>query len=199
MPVAERTQSEAQRRQQILLAARRVFDEKGFESATVSDIVKRAGVAQGTFYLYFESKKSIVIELARQPMADMATRLQSILDGTESFSEILRKFVELGFAVGEENPDLCRLMHMSSDKSGAAGEFEVHREVAQMAIGMFQRFMDSGEMIEMNPGIASEMFRTIMSGAMQLAFATDPRPAPLEEMKKATEMVVLGAFVTRPT
>ena len=199
MPVATRTQSEAQRRQQILSAARSVFDEKGFENATISDIVKRAGVAQGTFYLYFDSKKGIVIELARQPMADMAIRLQSILDGTESFAEILRKFVHLGFTVGRENPDLCRLMHMSADDSTAVKDFESHSEVNQMAIGMFKRFMDSGEMVEMDPVIASEMFRIIMSGSMQLAFATSPRPASLEEIENATEMVILGAFVTRPT
>lgn len=198
MPVAQRTQSEAQRRQQILAAARSVFDEKGYESATISDIVGKAGVAQGTFYLYFDSKKGLVVELARQPMADMAVRLQSILDGTESFTEVLRKFVHLGFRVGQENPDLCRLMHMSSESAGATDNLELHSELNQMATGMFQRFMDSGEMVTMNPAVAADMFRIIMSGSMQLAFATDPRPAPVDEIEKATEKVVLGAFVARP-
>ncbi len=198
MPVAQRTQSEAQRRQQILAAARFVFDEKGYEGATVSDIVTKAGVAQGTFYLYFDSKKGLVVELARQPMADMAVRLKSILDGTESFAEVLRKFVHLGFRVGEENPDLCRLMHMSTENTAAIRDLDPHTEVNQMAIGMFQRFMDSGEMVAMNPAVAADMFRIIMSGSMQLAFATDPPPAPLAEIEKATEKVVLGAFVTRP-
>ena len=98
MPVATRTQSEAQRRQQILSAARSVFDEKGYESATVSDIVKTAGVAQGTFYLYFDSKKDIVVELARKPMADMTDRLRRALIGDESFEEILRQFVRLDYS-----------------------------------------------------------------------------------------------------
>ena len=198
MPVTQRTQSEAQRRQQILAAARSVFDAKGYESATISDIVAKAGVAQGTFYLYFDSKKGLVVELARQPMADMAVRLQSILDGTESFAEVLQKFVHLGFRVGEENPDLCRLMHLSSENAGAIENLELQGEVNQMAIGMFQRFIDSGEMVAMNPAVAANMFRIIMSGSMQLAFATDPPPASLDEIEKATEAVVLGAFVARP-
>ena len=198
MPVTQRTQSEAQRRQQILAAARSVFDAKGYESATISDIVAKAGVAQGTFYLYFDSKKGLVVELARQPMADMAVRLQSILDGTESFTEVLQKFVYLGFRVGEENPDLCRLMHLSSENAGAIENLELQGEVNQMAIGMFQRFIDSGEMVAMNPAVAANMFRIIMSGSMQLAFATDPPPASLDEIEKATEAVVLGAFVARP-
>jgi AcrR family transcriptional regulator len=195
MPVAVRTQSEAQRREQILSAARSVFKESGYESATISQIVKHAGVAQGTFYLYFDSKKSIVVELAQQPMADMAIRLQGILDGTESFAEILKKFVHLGFEVGQQNPDLCRLMHMSDDGGRAIENLDSHAEVTQMAVGMFQQFMDRGEMVLMNAEVAAEMFKVIMSGSMRLAFATDPPPASVEEIEKATEAVVLGAFV----
>ncbi len=89
-------------------------------------------------------------------------------------------------------------MHMSTEDTGAVRDFETHSEVSQMAVGMFQRFMNSGEMVPMNPSVAADMFRIIMSGSMQLAFATDPRPAPLDEIEKATEAVVLGAFVTRP-
>ncbi len=196
MAVAERTQSEAQRREQILAAARDVFRDSGYESATISQIVERAGVAQGTFYLYFDSKKSIVIELARQPMANMAARLRGVLSGDESFEEMLRQFVRLGFQVGEENPDLCRLMHLSSENSHAARELESDSEVSELAIGMFTQFIGSGEMVEMNPAIAFEMFRIIVTGSMQLAFATDLRPGSIEEIAKATEATVVRAFVT---
>jgi AcrR family transcriptional regulator len=196
MAVAERTQSEAQRREQILAAARAVFGDKGYESATISDIVKRAGVAQGTFYLYFESKKAVVVDLARQPMDDMAVRLQGILNGDESFAEILSKFVHLGFEVGQENPDLCALMHMSHDGVGEIEKLEAHFEVSQMAVKMFQGFIDSGEAVAMKAEVAAEMFKIIMSGAMRLAFATEPPVASVDEIRKTTETVVLGAFVT---
>jgi len=196
MAVAERTQSERQRREQILSAARDVFREKGYESATVSDIVRRAGVAQGTFYLYFDSKKTVVIELARQPMAEMAVKLMRVLSGNEPLEDLLRKFVRLGFEVGAENPDLCRLMHMSSENTEAVRELESHSEVNQQAQNMFARFKDSGQLVDMDPVVATEMFRIIMTGAMQLAYATEPRPAPLEEIAKATETVVIRSFVT---
>jgi len=198
MAVAERTQSEAQRRKQILDAARGVFDEKGYESATVSDIVKRAGVAQGTFYLYFDSKKSVVVELARQPMDEMASRLQGILSGDESFAEILQKFVQLGFEVGERNPDLCALMHLSDTGEADFDDIEGHARVSEMAVGMFQGFINAGQAVQMDAKVASEMFKVIMSGSMRLAFATEPPIASVEEVRKATEATVLGAFVKRP-
>lgn len=46
-----------ERREQILSAALSVFAEKGYHATSVSDINARAGIARGTFYLYFESKR----------------------------------------------------------------------------------------------------------------------------------------------
>lgn len=53
-------------KQQILDSAQRVISQKGFSSARVSDIVADAGVAQGTFYLYFKCKQDIILEIAKQ-------------------------------------------------------------------------------------------------------------------------------------
>jgi hypothetical protein len=52
-----------QRRQQILSHARQVFARSGYHAAKVDDIVAAAGVARGTFYLYFEDKRAIFEEI----------------------------------------------------------------------------------------------------------------------------------------
>lgn len=51
------------RRADVLDTALRVFAAKGFHQTRVSDIIEAAGVARGTFYLYFESKEAIFHEL----------------------------------------------------------------------------------------------------------------------------------------
>ena len=43
----------------ILEAARKVFAKKGFNDATVDDIANAAGVAKGTVYLYYRSKREV--------------------------------------------------------------------------------------------------------------------------------------------
>jgi AcrR family transcriptional regulator len=53
----------AERRQQILLNAREVFAKRGYHAAKIDDIVAAAGVARGTFYLYFEDKRAIFEEI----------------------------------------------------------------------------------------------------------------------------------------
>jgi AcrR family transcriptional regulator len=52
-----------QRRTQILGIAKAVFAEKGYHDARIDDIVVRAGVARGTFYLYFADKRAIFAHL----------------------------------------------------------------------------------------------------------------------------------------
>jgi AcrR family transcriptional regulator len=52
-----------ERRQQILLHARDVFARRGYHAAKIDEIVATAGVARGTFYLYFEDKRAIFEEI----------------------------------------------------------------------------------------------------------------------------------------
>lgn len=52
-----------QRRQQILAAARDLFARRGYHQTTIDDIVAEAGVARGTYYLYFEDKRAIFSDL----------------------------------------------------------------------------------------------------------------------------------------
>ena len=52
-----------QRRQQLLDAATWVFARKGYRRAAISDVIARAGVARGTFYLYFDSKEQVFLAI----------------------------------------------------------------------------------------------------------------------------------------
>lgn len=70
VPVTAR--GEATRRR-ILDAAEEVFGELGYHEASVSEITRRAGVAQGTFYIYFNSKRETFVELVE----DIGERLRA--------------------------------------------------------------------------------------------------------------------------
>lgn len=61
-------------RRRILDAAEDVFGEMGYYEASVSEITRRAGVAQGTFYIYFHSKRETFVEL----IGDIGERLRAM-------------------------------------------------------------------------------------------------------------------------
>lgn len=71
--------AKAERREQILRAARDVFSRRGYQQATIDDIVAQAGVARGTFYLYFEDKRAIFSELTDKLAAQITTAIERIV------------------------------------------------------------------------------------------------------------------------
>jgi AcrR family transcriptional regulator len=58
-----REERKAQNREKLLLAARKVFAEKGYGEATARDIVRETDLATGTFYNYFNDKQDVFMAL----------------------------------------------------------------------------------------------------------------------------------------
>lgn len=67
------------RRTQLLQAAGQVFVLRGLKSATVEEITTRAGVAKGTFYLYFDSREAALAALGEQLEADLLRAVEQSL------------------------------------------------------------------------------------------------------------------------
>jgi AcrR family transcriptional regulator len=76
----------AERRQQILAAARGLFAKRGYHLTTIDDIVAQAGVARGTFYLYFEDKRAIFSDLIDRFGSQLAMAIVRIVTDDSSQS-----------------------------------------------------------------------------------------------------------------
>lgn len=189
--------TEEDRKDQLLAAARAVFDEKGYEKATVSDIVRRAGVAQGTFYLYFDSKRDAIMDLARQPMEQILTRMDAAIGSASSFEELLRAALRIAFEFERPNMDLCRLITQASTSRGEMfdGSPTMNRMWDQM-VGMFTGAIASGEMIGDDPEMAAVMFHMTLNGALAEASAKNDQAYSRKVEAAVTEMLV-NAFVKR--
>lgn len=66
------------RRAQIKATALEVFSRRGYHQTSVSDLVDAAGVARGTFYLYFDSKEAIFLELLEDLLGHVRTTVVGI-------------------------------------------------------------------------------------------------------------------------
>lgn len=76
--MASPSREREQRRAQILAVATEVFAEKGYHDARIDDIVVGAGIARGTFYLYFSDKRSIFEELVDGFLARLDASIERI-------------------------------------------------------------------------------------------------------------------------
>ena len=108
-----------QRKQQILDSALTVFSRKGFGKATIPDISQEAGVAVGTIYNYFDSKRDLLVSLIanfiiaeplfnilEQPSntdLDEVTIFNSIIENRLSFG--FERFDRISFVLGEVQRD----------------------------------------------------------------------------------------------
>ena len=71
------------RRAQVLRHAKVIFARKGYHQTNVSDIISRARIARGTFYLYFENKRDLFQELLDQVLNELTTRIWRLRLGPE--------------------------------------------------------------------------------------------------------------------
>jgi AcrR family transcriptional regulator len=67
-----------ERREQVLHSAMEVFAHKGYHATSVGDIIRRARIARGTFYLYFENKHQIFEAILEMALQGLVSRLQRI-------------------------------------------------------------------------------------------------------------------------
>ena len=88
-PIGKRERAKAANRQAILVAARRVFAQLGYEVATVRDIIRGTDLASGTFYNYFRSKEEVYEALADDGARRFKPILRAIRENAESFEDYL--------------------------------------------------------------------------------------------------------------
>ncbi len=97
------------RHAEILDAARRVFAEKGFNEASVDAIAHTAGVAKGTLYLYYSSKRDLFWEALKRGLDDLCERLEESVMAARSTEAKIRAFMTTKLNYFEDNRDFFKI------------------------------------------------------------------------------------------
>lgn len=135
----------ADRRKQILRAAVAVFAERGFHKTRVSDIAKRAGVAYGLIYHYFDSKDAVLNSVFEDSWGIFVKVLRDIAaDTTRSVSDRLTAVSDLLVGALRLEPALVQVIIQEvsrSDRFGTAGKVDAF--VA--ALGVVEQLIREGQ------------------------------------------------------
>jgi AcrR family transcriptional regulator len=110
--VTRAQRARAERRTAVLAAARQIFADKGYHATSIDDLIAAAGVARGTFYLYFQSKRAIFDELLDelfQTLVGVVHRID-VGPGAPPPAEQMNATVELVFGTLLENRALARIL-----------------------------------------------------------------------------------------
>lgn len=92
-----------ERRSDIVEAACSLFLQKGYEAATMRDVMKALGIAKGTIYHYYRSKEELLEAVLQQLIENERQRVQKVF--TELQGDALSRFRQLIIAISMENHD----------------------------------------------------------------------------------------------
>lgn len=168
MPVLGKTRKEVLtefRMAEMLEAARKVFAEKGFHEATVDQIADAAGVAKGTVYLYYQSKRAIYWAALEQGIMAMLNEVQTRVNQEQDLEEKIRSFITIKLRYFERNHDFFKIY---ISEFGSA-----FTHPAQMRKRFCELYLRQARVLEavLRKGIKSKAIRGVRADAAALAIS----------------------------
>lgn len=97
------------RSHEILEAARRIFASKGFAEATMDDIAEAAGLAKGTLYLYFPSKRDIYLKAMEEGILALEESTREVMETATGIEARLRAFIAIRVEYAEEHRNFFKI------------------------------------------------------------------------------------------
>jgi TetR/AcrR family fatty acid metabolism transcriptional regulator len=149
------------KKQKIMMAAARVFAQKGFHQSKIEEIAQEADVGKGTVYEYFASKLDLFSQMFQAGIWFYRDTISQEVKPELTISEQLRRFVYLHLEFVRSHQDIAgvlrqELIHVSPQVQGTI--MEAHREIIKMLVGIFQEGIREGIFRQIDCELAAGMF-----------------------------------------
>lgn len=181
----------ADRERELLEAAQRVFERKGLAATTVGDITEAAGVAKGTFYLYFESKDHLLAALWARLLEGLQERIAATMGrvgdagwmaaGEATVAELVRYDLE--------HRELYQMMYAAA--SGPAQQMfrEITDRIRELVRAFVAQGAADGVFRVSNPLLAADLIHHAVDGLLVRVILEEPDGGP-----PAGEMELIAAI-----
>jgi AcrR family transcriptional regulator len=176
MGIQERKEREKERRrQQIIVAAKRVFSKKGFSKATMEDIAKESELSPGTLYLYFRNKEELYASLSLRILYFQNIRVEQVIAeaDTDPVSK-LKQLMDAMFDVYEFDPlVIINMFHLQSSetiknlsKKLLVEIKTINNQVLNNIADIFREGIEKGIFIDKHPVALADIFLSTFSGVV---------------------------------
>ena len=176
MGIQERKEREKERRrQQIMVAAKRVFSDKGFNKATMEDIAQEAELSPGTLYLYFKNKEELYASLSLRILQYLLIRVEHVNEEKDSGpEEKLKSLVDAMYDVYEFDPlIIINMFHLQSSetlKNLSPQLMEEIKLLSRKSLGsiaqIFKEGVEKDIFIDKHPVALADTFWALFSGVV---------------------------------
>lgn len=161
-----RNSRRASRRAAIIEGAVRVFAEKGYFNATVAEIARAAGVADGTIYLYFKSKDELLLSVFDEKMALLCGAAREAVETAASAADAIRRVAALHLEAVERNPAVASVLIVEIRQSNS---FVTKADKPRLAeyLRLISDVVSQGQASgEFRPDIHPAAFKRVLFGAL---------------------------------
>lgn len=134
----------------LMEVAARIIGEEGYQATTIAKVTAAAGVAQGTFYNYFEDRQALFDSLLPYVGERMTDRITEDLAGFEGngFDREVERF-RVYCRYLRENPGFYRILYEAEVFAPKAHEAHIRR-LTEGYVRALKRSMDAGDLREMD-------------------------------------------------
>ena len=177
----------------LLDAAATEFADKGFHDASISGITRRAGVALGTFYTYYDSKDAIFRALVSDMSAGVGRAAREALDPGMGALEVERVALRAFLAFAAEHKEIYRIIDEAEFVDPES--YRTHYETIGSRIEeRLQRGGESGEFIRGlgAPEAWALMGMNVFLGLRYVIWAREGDPDSDEIAKRANALLASG-------
>jgi AcrR family transcriptional regulator len=169
---SRKKQITAQRKEQILEAAMAIFSQKGYTAATVPEIARLAGVATGTIYIYYPSKRELFISVIKNLIITIPLlNLFEKMPGAE-FPAIFKSILQnrLNFIEGDNMVRLSSLMGeiQRDPELKALYTEQLIQPIMERMEGFYRTRIATGEFRELDPIVVVRAVGGMIIGLIML-------------------------------
>jgi AcrR family transcriptional regulator len=114
LAAGKREATKAQNRRAILYAAQEIFTEMGYGAASIRDVVRRSGLAAGTFYNYFPDKESVFHAVLEERTTELRRRLREARGRARDAESVVREGFRTYFSFIVEDRPLFEMLRRNA-------------------------------------------------------------------------------------
>jgi AcrR family transcriptional regulator len=185
-----RSQKSEQIRAALLAAAADVVGEVGYAEASISLITQRAGVAQGTFYNYFESRQDILDQLLPSLGAQMQAHVAKHARAGTTFADRERRSFVAFFSYLKKSPRFLRILNEAENFAPSA--YRQHFDtITRRYLAFLKRWHEAGEF----PAFSEQELEVVVFVLMAARSYLALRYASLEEGENGIPDWVVRAYM----
>ncbi len=174
------------------------FRKRALKKTKISDIVKLAGIAQGTFYLYFPSKLSVMPAIAEVMVEKMILAVKEKVQNDAPFSNKVTQVIDAVFHFIAEYREIQALMYAGLASTEHIKEWEAVYEPLYMWLSEFlSGAKEAGEIRDsVHAERTAKLFIALVESAAEQVYLYDHKDDEQVELQKAEVLDFFNTCIT---